>query len=385
MSLARELRRVAPPDAAAAEERAWTIVRAAHAERPRTRAPRPRRRLTLALVTAVVVAAAALSPPGLAVLGSLRDALTPGTTAHTRAALSSLPAAGRLLVNAPTGAWIVRADGSKRRLGPYRDATWSPHGLYVAAAHGHDLVAVDPEGNVRWSLTRRGSVSAPSWNAPDGFRIAYFSGRDLHVVRGDGTHDRLLERIAGPARAAWRPAGPQHVLAYRARGGQLFVRDADTGRLLWRTNQLEAPQQLAWSSDGTRLLALGRRRYALFSATGRVLARGRLPFPQLAVAAAFAPRSHSFALVVRRPAAGRSLVLLEPGGRRLFAGAGEISGAAWSPDGRWLLLGWRTADQWLFLRSASVRRLEAVSNIGAAFDPSGPGDFPALAGWCCSY
>jgi hypothetical protein len=66
--------------------------------------------------------------------------------------------------------------------------------------------------------------------------------------------------------------------------------------------------------------------------------------------------------------------------RRVFAGAGAFTGLEWSPDGRWLLVAWRDADQWLFLRSAGVRAVRGVSDISRQFG----GAFPALGGWCCA-
>jgi Tol biopolymer transport system component len=61
----------------------------------------------------------------------------------------------------------------------------------------------------------------------------------------------------------------------------------------------------------------------------------------------------------------------------VFSGAGAFANVLWSPDGRWLLLDWQSADQWLFLRTP-VKKLSAVSNIRANF-----GADPTLAGWCC--
>ena len=51
---------------------------------------------------------------------------------------------------------------------------------------------------------------------------------------------------------------------------------------------------------------------------------------------------------------------------------------AWSPNGHWLLLNWTSADQWLFIRSATVRKVDAVSHITASFGPHA-----RIAGWCC--
>ena len=56
------------------------------------------------------------------------------------------------------------------------------------------------------------------------------------------------------------------------------------------------------------------------------------------------------------PATGRSdLVLLQaetnPGEPRfLYSAPGDFGTLAMSPNGKWLLVGWVNADQWLFLR-----------------------------------
>ena len=70
----------------------------------------------------------------------------------------------------------------------------------------------------------------------------------------------------------------------------------------------------------------------------------------------------------------------------MVEGVGRFGGVQWSPNGRWLLLTWRDADQWLFLRSAPARRLVAVSSIGRAFEPDriGGARFPTAGGWCCA-
>ncbi len=69
----------------------------------------------------------------------------------------------------------------------------------------------------------------------------------------------------------------------------------------------------------------------------------------------------------------------------LFSGVGRFSDLAWSPDGRWLLVAWPDADQFLFIRTPGVRKIVAVSNIAREFDPGRPGraTFPEVIGWCC--
>jgi hypothetical protein len=69
------------------------------------------------------------------------------------------------------------------------------------------------------------------------------------------------------------------------------------------------------------------------------------------------------------------------GGRVVFRGTGEFRDVARSPDGRWLLVTWPTADQWVFVRTVGRRKIEAVSGITRQF---GGGSFPRIAGWCCA-
>ncbi len=59
---------------------------------------------------------------------------------------------------------------------------------------------------------------------------------------------------------------------------------------------------------------------------------------------------------------------------------------SWSPDGRWLLVAWRDADQWIFIGSTDVRRVAAFSHVGELLDPGGEDSsgFPRPAGWCCA-
>src|SRR5437867_11167231 len=89
-----------------AEERAWAVVRAAYDER--LPSPRARSRKPLAAVAVAAAAlVAALSPPGRAVLGSFRES---GGVERAAAALFSLPAAGRPLVEAGFRARAGRPD-----------------------------------------------------------------------------------------------------------------------------------------------------------------------------------------------------------------------------------------------------------------------------------
>ena len=219
----KELERIEVPDEHEARERSWAVVRAAFDERE----PTPRRRSwkpVAALAIALVALAGLLSPPGRAVLDEIREVVGVEESAP---ALFSLPAPGRLLVTADSGAWVVEGDGSKRRLGDYREASWSPFGRFVVASRRSELAAVTPEGELRWSLARP-DVRFPRWGGTTtDTRIAYLSDGRLRVVGGDGKGDKLLD--VDPARAApvWRP-GPGHVLVYARRDGSVRAVDVDS-------------------------------------------------------------------------------------------------------------------------------------------------------------
>jgi len=383
----RRLAAAVAPDREAAEERAWQVVSAAFDERlPARGRPLARRRSALALAAALVLGVLALSPAGAAVASWVRDAFDPGRE-DADPALVSLPAAGRLLVTSGQGPWILHRDGSKRRLGAYRDATWSPAGLFVAVTSGRELVAVEPDGDPRWSLARSDPVSRPAWS-PDGFRIAYLSGRALRVVAADGTGDaRLADRVAAVV-PAWRP-GAGHVLAYADPDGRIAVADTDSGRRLWRTAAGPAPSALAWTSDGGSLVALSAGSVRVLDRRGRPSRTLAPPAGARFEALAIRPDSHRVALVHHFPAERRSeavsLPLRDGMGRRLFAGDGRFSDLSWSPDGRWLLIAWPDADQWLFVRSTATPKVLATSSISRQLAPGRPagGPFPTIDGWCC--
>ena len=145
--LRRALRRIHPPDELGAERRAWMLVRAAFDERePATRRPQVIRPL-LVLAGALALIAAVVNPP---VLNAIRDAVgrtTEKKVVTYKQALFSLPAQGRLLVNTARGPWIIQPGGARRLLGRYRDASWSPRGLFVAAVGRHDARCPAAERN----------------------------------------------------------------------------------------------------------------------------------------------------------------------------------------------------------------------------------------------
>jgi hypothetical protein len=263
-----------------AQERAWEVVRSAYEQREPATWPRRHWQPLVAVAVVAAVVAAALSPPGRSVVHSLRKAVG---VERAEPALFSLPAPGELLVTSREGAWLVHPDGSKRLLGRYRDVAFSPHGLFVAGTRANQLVALDPRGNVRWTLARP-SPRLPVWTGTrTNTRITYLSRGRLRMVAGDGTGDHVL----GPASLRHAPAAAARI---RRRVGQSEV------------------------------------------------------------------------------VVGHQVVL---------RGTGVFDQVTQSPDGRWLLVGWPTANQWVFVR-LHPRRIVGVARITQQF-----GRDARVSGWCC--
>jgi hypothetical protein len=386
-----------------ARRRAWAVAQAALAERvrdqdsERTTPGRARRRPpsrlaapVLTLLCALVALAAGLTAPGRATAEWVRSRIAavagpaPPLARPTARTTTALPGGGRILVVNDHGPTVLGLPGGPRQLlGAVDEATWSPHGRYVAAVRGIELIAVDLHGRRRWHVAHRRVIRAPSW-APSGFRVAYLTGvpgdggRMLRIVAGDGTGDRFLAS-AGPTPPAWHPGTATNVLAYVDVAGRITVRDADTRAVLWRARPREVPRTLSWSHDGHRLIAVGAGAVTSYAGrSGRTLGRHRAPHGTENVLGAFAPSGRRYVVVRRVRSTGDHRLLLVTHGRErlLQIGSGPIRSVAWGPDGQWLVLDQPGVPSWslmhLTARGPDIPRAVAAGR-GAR-----------LAGWCCS-
>ena len=354
----RRLERVPLPDERGAEERAWETVRAAYEEREPVRWPRKHARSLAFAAAGVAIVAAAVTPPGKSVVNSVRDAVGREKVVGVRNAhreLVRLPAQGQLLLQSPRGPWIVQASGSRRLLGNYTMASWSPHAKFVAAVRfGYELVALDPTGNVRWAQGRKQPIRFPRWSF-EGFRIAYFSADTLRVITGDGTREWGLGAADSNVAPAWKPVS--HEVAWVGKDGDVRIADADTRQPPARVKVHGRIVALAWN-DG-ELSAIPAKQAGI---------------PGTIAAAAVGPSTGHTATIAR--AAGRSRVYLDD--RLVFSGAGTMDSVAFSPDERWLVVTWQSADQLVFVR-VHPPRLYAVSNVARQF-----GVGARVDGWCCT-
>ncbi len=382
-------------DTGASEERAWRVVRAAQAGAVADRrAARKRPRSALVglcalAVTAIVLATA--SPPRQALARWIRQAIGIATPRAQPATLAGLPS-GELLVNSAGSSWVVGGDGGRWRLGITGDAQLSPHGLFVLGWRGSVLRVVSPHGAPQWTLETPAQVKLASWSA-DGYRIAYLAGNSLRVVAGDGSGDHALVADVAALAPAWRPAsGTQQLIALLDATGALQLRNADTDTLIWRRRPAVAPDALLWSPNGRFLATLAPQRITLYDAGGRLVAKWSPGAGERVGAAAFAPAGNRLGIVLRSRAAPSETVetlLATPAGLHrapalLLSVPEQISGLAWSPDGRWLLAASPSADQWTLIHAQAPVSLRSISHVASRFEAPGSGSapsFPVLGGW----
>jgi hypothetical protein len=382
------LRRAHAPGETEAAERTWQVVRQAYASQERVPWIERHSRVVIAFAVLAALAVAVVSPPGRALVDTVRDTVAEEPPPEN--VFDRIPGGGRLLVLSDSGPWVVDEDGSKRLLGHYEDAAWSPRGLFVVATQGGRLVTLDSDsGDVRWSLSRWERVADPRWSGGGlDTRIAYRAGSSLHVVAGDGAPDSVVADDVPPVAPAWRP--DSHVLGYAGSDERIHVLDVDSSRELWRTPRVEGVREILF--DGKRVLAVtarevwvfGPHRRALFErvARGHTILSVALGPSSGVVFADYDEAADATALVLPTCSTTGACLLIPD--IHAYRGAGRVGDLTSSPDGRWFAAASSNADQFLFFRR--LPRLGKVVSVSDVTREFGPGAtraeaFPRIAGW----
>jgi hypothetical protein len=390
-SARRALAGMRAPDESGAQERAWATVRAAYRERSPAAPARSHRRVALVPVAAVLIGAIAFSPAGATVKRIINRALSEPPI--SRVAALSLPAPGKLLLSNAHGTWVVSSHGSVKRLGSWTQASWSPRGIYLAAASAGGLTAIDPTGTPAWRLAAP-AVSDPQWYLPNGYRVAYRSGTDLREVAGDGSGDHFLAAEVAPIAPAWRP-GHDYQLAYATRRGAVVIRGGDTGVRVWRSGPHPGrPLAIGWSPTGTRLVLVTSAGAWLYLPGEATPLRIRLPVRGPVLDATASPDGRWLALVRGMTVAGRAGGATTPelqiadltaparSPRTVLSGI-PVGQPTWAPDSRWLVVTWSAAGQLWFVHAIGRLRIIAESRVAAKLGPGGRAGPLRLDGWCC--
>ncbi|HEU5477861.1 MAG TPA: hypothetical protein VFU64_08575 [Gaiellaceae bacterium] len=214
----------APEPEAGVGEKA--LARALSALRPT--APAHRGLRTAVLVFAAAVVLLAIAAGSLAAAGAIHvsfGAKKKQPPAVTRQL--TLPRGANGIAAVLDGRLSVVIKGGFRLQGlRVTAAALSPHARYVAAGIRHSLVTIAPNGRRPWTHAADGKVVAIAW-APNGFQIAYVvhAGRHfvLHVIYGNGIHDRTIDRSVRAVRPSWR--ADSLAFAYVGGGGSAVVYD----------------------------------------------------------------------------------------------------------------------------------------------------------------
>ena len=356
-----------------AAERAWAVVREAYETRELVRWPRRHARPLVAGALVAAVIAAVLSPPGRSVVHSLRDGCG-DREGRACAVLRALPgsAAGEKQewpLACPRGRLEAQPRPLRRR-------------RVLAARPLHRRDASEPARRARPEGRRALDARPPGPTLPGLDRDADGYAHRLPLERPPSRRGRRRDRRPRTGASSGSRAG----LAARAPSRAGLRAQAQARSRSWTPTPgpccggsaaREPVRKLQWSGDGRLLLVFAPHATRVYDLRGRVVAADDPSDATFDVDATFVPPAHAV-VAIRAEGLGSSVFSIVSG-RTLFRGTGTFSQLTFSPNGRWLLVSWPTANQWVFVRTGRHRKIVGASRISVQF-----GGFPRVEGWCCA-
>ena len=298
------------------------------------------------------------SPDGKQLLAAAKDGIVRQYDTASARLVRELPGHTRWANSAafaPNAAWFVSAS-SDETLRIHDSATGALRRMLRGHTASVNAVVVSPDGGRIVSAAADGTLRW--WNAQlaDDARDLWTQAKDVYGFAFSPDGQRA-------ASAAW--------------GGVIKLWDSATGRVVWEKQIHDtSANAVAFSPDGKRLVSGGNdgRVQLVDVATGAVLATWEKVGDGRAAGIAWSPDGRAVFSPSSRPsgklwnaATGQPL-------RTITGGKGEIYDAAFSPDSRWLAIGW-TGGEVKVLDWEQDREIATLPISGAihavAFHPSG--------------
>jgi hypothetical protein len=155
--------------------------------------------------------------------------------------IQSSPRTYRLSTVAPNGARTTLLQGVQ-----LASPTWSPDGKSLLFVNTGDLFVMDATGSFPFKIAETNTATSAAYS-PDGTKIAYVAGGNIHTISPSGTNDTVVAVGTNPD---WAPDGSRLVYTRTDGGTPGIYTNLPAGG---DEQFLHAGTSPLWSPDGTRI------------------------------------------------------------------------------------------------------------------------------------